>query len=93
MAFQLISTFLPLLLVAVLATLNVLNAGDGDGGPDLENSIAISLTVVFVLPGLRSVQYHDHNVQCSVGTLITTHPCKETIKCWHCRAQQLVHFV
>ena len=51
---QLTATFVPLMFVVYLATMNVLN-GSIDG-PDLGNSIAICLTLVFVLPNLRPVQ-------------------------------------
>lgn len=46
--FKLISTMMPVTLVVVLATYNVL-AEDAD----LENSIAIALTIVFLLPNLK----------------------------------------
>ena len=48
---QIITTFAPLLATAGLACMNVFNAGGA--GPDLENSIALFLTIVFVLPNLR----------------------------------------
>lgn len=51
MRFGLISVGMPLLLVMVLTVLNVF-AGYGGGGPDLGNSIALALTIVFVLPQL-----------------------------------------
>jgi hypothetical protein len=44
--------FAPLLFVAALSVLNVFNDDTGEG-PDLENSIALCLTIVFVLPGLQ----------------------------------------
>eukprot|EP00729_Bicosta_minor_P010757 gene10757-31660_t len=46
-----ITTFAPLLFVALLSILNVMNA-DGEG-PALDNSISLALTVVFVLPALQ----------------------------------------
>ena len=46
-----ITTFAPLLFVALLSIINVANA-DGEG-PALDNSIALCLTIVFVLPGLQ----------------------------------------
>lgn len=52
--YALTATFLPLFAVGWLAILNVLS-GEGEG-PELENSIAIVLTMVFILPNLRSVQ-------------------------------------
>ena len=48
--YKFISTFMPLVFVALLAILNVMN-GEGEG-PDVENSIALCLTVVFILPQL-----------------------------------------
>lgn len=47
----LIQTFIPLVAVMALATLNVFN-GEGEG-PALDNSIAIVFTLVIVLPELR----------------------------------------
>ena len=53
MHFKLVTIYLPLLLIATLATLNIYNGMGVDvGGADLENSIAIALTLVFILPGL-----------------------------------------
>ena len=49
---EIITTFAPLLFTAMLACLNVLNAEDGQGA-NVENSIALCLTIVFVLPNLR----------------------------------------
>jgi len=49
--YALTATFLPLFAVGWLAILNVLS-GEGEG-PELENSIAIVLTMVFILPNLR----------------------------------------
>lgn len=49
--FALIQTFIPLVAVMALATLNVFN-GEGEG-PALDNSIAIVFTLVIVLPELR----------------------------------------
>ena len=46
------NTLMPIVLVAVLGTLNTFIAEEG--GPDLENSIAIALTAVFVLPALAT---------------------------------------
>jgi hypothetical protein len=43
---------MPIILVAVLGTMNALLADED--GPDLENSIAIALTAVFVLPALAT---------------------------------------
>ena len=48
---HMITTFAPLLFVALLSIINVANA-DGEG-PALDNSIALCLTIVFVLPGLQ----------------------------------------
>ena len=52
---QIITTFAPLVFTAGLACLNVMNAAgeDGGSGPALDNSIALCLTIVFVLPNLR----------------------------------------
>jgi len=49
---KLITVFAPLVFVAALSVLNIFNDGTGEG-PNLENSIALCLTVVFVLPGLQ----------------------------------------
>merc|ERR1712166_245590 len=46
------NTLMPILLVAVLGMLNVIIADEV--GPDLNNSIAIALTAVFVLPALAT---------------------------------------
>ena len=46
------NTLMPIVLVAVLGTINVILADDA--GPDLGNSIAIALTAVFVLPVLAT---------------------------------------
>ena len=48
--YKFISTFMPLVFVVLLAVLNVMN-GEGEG-PNVENSIALCLTVVFILPQL-----------------------------------------
>ena len=48
---QIVTTFAPLLFTALLACLNVVNAEGA--GPALDNSIALCLTIVFVLPNLR----------------------------------------
>jgi len=50
---QIVTTFAPLLFTALLACLNVVNAEGA--GPALDNSIALCLTIVFVLPNLRVV--------------------------------------
>jgi hypothetical protein len=52
MNFKFVTTICPLLLVTFLSLLNVLDPAGDQHGPDLENSIANALTVVFVLPAL-----------------------------------------
>ena len=48
-----VATLFPLIYVATLTTISVFNPDDEWGGPNLENSIGLALTVVFILPELR----------------------------------------
>jgi len=57
--YALTATFLPLLAVVGLASINVLS-GEGEG-PNLENSIALVLTMVFILPNLRPAGRGDRS--------------------------------
>jgi hypothetical protein len=53
--------------VAVLSLVNVMNVCDEDGGDSdnyLENSIAISLTLVFLLPELKCGVLFSHMRSC-----------------------------
>lgn len=61
---QIVTTFAPLLFTALLAVLNVVNA-EGEG-PALDNSIALCLTIVFVLPNLR-VDGRGHKMHVAKG--------------------------
>lgn len=62
---------MPLILVATLTTLNMLMA-DEVTGPDLENTIAIALTAVFILPALVSGE--DDKVHVGWMSLLKTGP-------------------
>ena len=64
--YQLAATFVPLMFVVYLAAMNVLN-GNIDG-PDLGNSISICLTIVFVLPNLRSACQRNRSKDPDVRT-------------------------
>lgn len=73
--YKFISTFMPLVFVVLLALLNVLN-GEGEG-PDIENSIALCLAVVFILPELRHVQQNpQRDIKENIQRIkIRTHTC------------------
>eukprot|EP00729_Bicosta_minor_P021376 gene21376-12941_t len=64
------NTLMPLILIAALTTLNVM-MGD-EAGPDLENTIAIALTAVFVLPAL--VEGEDDKIHVGFKVLWKTGP-------------------